>query len=261
MSSKIKKIVLIKTKYLLFLVSGCLFIYEKKQRCDGEESKMNHNSSFVSVECPQQISNDERESVQTIEWWFDSVLHITICVIGLITNLLSIPVLLSNQMTNVFYRTLAFLAVFDFMFIACDVLESIRRGYEYNTCEEMPLYQTLHIYLFPKILRPVQNITMVASIYTTIVVALGRFLAVSKPISTMVKSGRGNWKNVIAYILPVIGFSTVFKLPIFFEFYTEWSSNVFMDTNIGHDNNCNKGWCMQQGERQSNLTLGRFIVF
>ena len=225
---------------------------------------MTHNNSFVNAECPQQITNDERESIQSIEWWFDSVLHITLCVLGLLANLISIPVLLSSHLTNVFYRTLAFLAAFDFMFIACDILESIRRGYEYNTCEEMPLYQTVHIYLFPKILRPIQNITMVASIYTTVVVALGRYLAVSKPISTMVKSGTGTWKNVIAFILPVIGLSTVFKLPIFFEFYTEWSSSVCIDTNIGHDSNCDNGCYIQQGERlsnQSNVTLGRFIVF
>ena len=57
-----------------------------------------------------------------------------------------------------------------------------------------------------------------ASIYTTVVIAFGRYLAVSKPISTMVNSGIGDWRNVIAYILPVIGFSIVFKLPIFFEF-------------------------------------------
>ena len=225
---------------------------------------MTHNSSIVSAECPQLITNHERESIQTIEWWFDSVLHITLCVLGLLANLISIPVLLSRHLTNAFYRTLAFLAAFDFMFIACDILESIRRGYEYNTCEEMPIYQTVHIYLFPKILRPVQNITMVASIYTTVVIALGRYLAVSKPISTMVKSGRENWKNVIVYILPVIGLSTVFKLPIFFEFYTEWSSNVCIDTKIGIYNNCNNGCYMPQGEElsnHSNVTLGRFIVF
>ena len=233
----------------------------KEHRSNGGENKMNHSSSFISAECPQQITNDEKESVQTIEWWFDSVLHITICVLGLIANLISIPVLLSSHLTNVFYRTLAFLAVFDFVFIACDVLESIRRGYTYNTCEEMPVYQTIHIYLLPKILRPVQNITMVASIYTTVVVALGRYLAVSKPISTMVKSGKGNWKNVIAYVLPVIGLSTVFKLPIFFEFYTEWSSDVCMDANL---NKCDSGCYMQQGERlsnQSNATLGTFVDF
>ena len=211
-----------------------------------------YNISSTSVQCPQLLSENEMENLRTIEWWFDSVLHIAVSVLGLIANLISIPVLLSKYLTNVFYRTLAFLSMFDFIFIACDVLEQIRRGYEFNTCTDVPLYQTVHIYLFPKFLRPLQSIAMMASIYTTVVIAFGRYLAVSKPMSTMVNSGTGHWSNVIAYIFPVICASIVFKLPIFFEFYTEWS----------YDNNCGNVSFMHQSEslsNQSNLTLGRFI--
>ena len=161
-----------------------------------------YNISSTSVQCPQLLSENEMENLRTIEWWFDSVLHIAVSVLGLIANLISIPVLLSKYLTNVFYRTLAFLSMFDFIFIACDVLEQIRRGYEFNTCTDVPLYQTVHIYLFPKFLRPLQSIAMMASIYTTVVIAFGRYLAVSKPMSTMVNSGTGHWSNVIAYIFP-----------------------------------------------------------
>lgn len=216
----------------------------------------------VSTGCPETLSVEEMKDVQTIEWWFDSVLHIAISVVGLIANLISIPVLLSNRLTNVFYRTLAFLAVFDFVFIACDVLESLRRGYGYNMCTEMPIHQIIHTYLFPKFLRPLQNITMVASIYTTVVVTLGRYFAVSKPISTMINSGTGCWKQVMAYVMPVVGFAVVFKLPIFFEFYTKWCYSFCVDGTSTNGSYCDNDVNINQiaySSFESNTTLGTYV--
>ena len=181
-----------------------------------QTSKMNCSTSIYTDEEIKRYAN--------LEWWLDGVANIVVCSLGIISNLLAVPVLLSRRLTNVFYRTLAILALFDIIFLACDLLESVRRNHYHTTsiCVEAPFYQKLHMYLFPKFLRPLQNIAMVASIYTTIVVALGRYLAVAKPISTMVQSGKGNWKTVLIYVLPVVAFSIVFKLPIFWEFYNEW---------------------------------------
>ena len=170
--------------------------------------------------------NEGIERYKELEWWVDGVVIIVISSVGIISNLLSIPVLLSRQLTNVFYRTLASLALFDTIFLICDLLESIRRNHYHrgSPCEEVPLIQTIHLYLFPKFLRPLQMIAMMASTYATVVVALGRYFAVAKPITTMVSSGKGSWKTVLMYILPVILFSFLFKLPIFLEFYCEWCS-------------------------------------
>ena len=217
------------------------------------------NSNFT-IKCAEPLTEDEMKEIEVIQWWLDSVIHIVISVIGLIANLMSIPVLLSKRLTNVFYRTLALLAIFDLIFIACDVLESIRISYPFNYCAEMPLYQIIHLYMFPKFLRPLQNITMVASIYTTVVVALGRYLAVSKPISTMVKSGTGNWKKVVVYILPVIVFSIAFKLPIFFEFYSEWCLSFCANNSLINDPYCgNKSMMPEEVHltNGANITIGK----
>ena len=188
---------------------------------------MNNTEMSQLTNCSKSTLQDEdMENYANLEWWLDGVGNITICSLGIISNLLSIPVLLSKRITNVFYRTLAALAMFDTVFLTCDLLESVRRNHypEMRLCDEVPLYQTVHTYLFPKFLRPLQSIAMMASIYATIVVALGRYLAVAKPISTMVQSGKGKWKTVLMYLVPVMIFSVLFKLPIFFEFYTEWCS-------------------------------------
>ena len=184
---------------------------------------LNNSDTQQTMNCSNQYIEDTKQ-YQNMEWWMDGVGNIIICSVGIICNLLSIPVLLSRRLTNVFYRTLAALALFDTVFLMCDLLESIRRNHypKINVCANPPPYQTLHLYLFPVFLRPLQSIMMVASIYATIVVALGRYLAVAKPISTMVRSGKGNWKTVMMYLMPVLVFSVLFKLPIFWEFYSEW---------------------------------------
>ena len=185
---------------------------------------------------------EDADKYEDLEWWVDGVVIIIISSIGIISNLLSIPVLLSRQLTNVFYRTLASLAIFDTIFLICDLLESIRRNHYQrgSPCDEVPFFQTIHLFLFPKFLRPLQMIAMMASTYATVVVALGRYLAVAKPITTMVSSGRGSWKTVLIYILPVILCSFLFKLPIFWEFYNEWCSVDCINGNVVKGTFCSK---------------------
>ena len=72
---------------------------------------------------------------------------------------------------------------------------------------------------------------MVASIYTTVVVALERYTAVSKPFDAYALSAsafssvdderRILFRRVLA---PVLAFSMAFNLPTFFEFYVDNST-------------------------------------
>ena len=64
--------------------------------------------------------------LKIIHWWIDGIFHIIICTFGTVTNLLSIPVLLSRKLKNLFNITLAILAVSDAIFTLCDLLESFR---------------------------------------------------------------------------------------------------------------------------------------
>ncbi|TRY70921.1 hypothetical protein TCAL_16382 [Tigriopus californicus] len=63
---------------------------------------------------------------------------------------------------------------------------------------------------------------MVGSIYTTVVVALERYVAVSKPFNVyMENTGDGNilrWRKLCQYVGPVVVFSVFFNIPTFFEF-------------------------------------------
>ena len=72
--------------------------------------------------------------------------------------------------------------------------------------------------------------TMVASIYMTVVIALERYIAVSRPISTYVASGDQeglikSWFKVLKYVGPVILFSVVINISTFFEFKVHCDNN------------------------------------
>ena len=64
---------------------------------------------------------------------------------------------------------------------------------------------------------------MVASIYMTVVIALERYIAVSRPISTYIRGGDEDgiimiWMQVLKYVGPVILFSVVITISKFYEF-------------------------------------------
>ena len=172
--------------------------------------------------CIDGMNRFDAEIYQNIRWWLDGVFHIAICAVGFVTNLISIRVLLSREMKNLFNITLAILAMFDAIYTLCDISESLRIvHYDQRTCSEPPSYQSVHLNMFPHVLRPLRFISMVASIYTTIIISMERYVAVSKPIYSFVghfEGAHGKWKSAMMYTIPVGVFSILFSLPKFFEF-------------------------------------------
>ena len=83
------------------------------------ELRMQNTTTEIShyINCSDQtLGGEDIQRYANIEWWLDGVVNIVICSIGIVSNILSIPVLLSKRITNVFYRTLAALALFDTIF-------------------------------------------------------------------------------------------------------------------------------------------------
>ena len=76
---------------------------------------------------------------------------------------------------SIFNRILVFLAVFDNIFIFCSILEAIRKHFG-------PLHDVIHVYAFAYFLYQLQSMAIVSSIFTTVVLAVERCLAVAKPI-------------------------------------------------------------------------------
>jgi hypothetical protein len=190
--------------------------------CDNIEVDEYIIEYFKKHTCTDGMDIIDGEMYQTIiRWYIDGILHICICAVGFIANILSIHVLLSKKMRNLFNITLAILALFDAIYTLCDLLESLNAVYySKGTCVEQPIFQKIHMNIFPQ-LYALRFISMMASIYTTIVISIERYAAVSKPMDSFVgyfEIVQGEWKNAMIYTLPAALFSIAFNLPKFFEF-------------------------------------------
>jgi hypothetical protein len=173
---------------------------------------MDDSYTYEDEVCDHGSTGAEANRSWVLGWWLEGVFSIAIGVVGIVANVVAVPILFSRKMANVFNRTLAILAILDTVFIILDILESIRMFHEKKG-------NYWHLHLFPYFLYPMQNIAMVASIYLTVVVAVERYLAVSRPVSVFMGDAEGRrWGKVFNFVMPVVIFSVLFNLPTFFEF-------------------------------------------
>ena len=108
------------------------------------------------------------------------------------------------------------LSIFDNIFIVCSILEAIRRHFG-------ALHDVIHIYAFAYFMYQLQAMAFVSSIFTTVVLAVERYMAVTKPllhhhnIIQVQESHNNTWRRVFYYIGPVILLSIAFNTPKYFE--------------------------------------------
>ncbi len=153
-----------------------------------------------------------------ISFWTGGVVQAAVCLIGLMANSVSIPVLRSKDMyVSTFNRLLIVLALADNLYLVLAFLECLR--------QEMNLSTNAHTSIFVYALYPLHNITLCISIYLTMILAMERYRAVSQPIDyhAIIVSGR-QWQRVTRYVLPVLVFSLCFNIPKFFELRTNTTS-------------------------------------
>ena len=75
------------------------------------------------------------------------------------------------------------------------------------------------MWTYARVLYPIQNANLCCSTLMTLVLALERYLAISKPVEyhNTIRSS-GYWGRILRYVVPVILFSFTFHIPKFFEF-------------------------------------------
>lgn len=178
---------------------------------------MSSNVTLSSSSCPP---DEWAPLLKSLSFWGEGVLALLICVTGLVANAAAIPVLLSKKMASTFNRLLVFLTVFDSLFLLCVVSESVRKH----------LYSSpFQLALLVNFVYQLQNVALLCSTLTTVVLAVERYLAVTKPVEyhIMTSSQAANpWLRVWKYMLPTIAFSLLFNLPKFFELELHDTSEV-----------------------------------
>ena len=175
-------------------------------------------SNVSKCECGMSLA-EAKDIFEPAKLVIEGVLTIGINVFGFLANAIAINILYKTNLKSLFNKTLFILAIFDIIFNVCDILEVIRRvHYDRETCSVMPIYQKLHLYVTPQIIRPLRMFVIIASMYTTVVIALERYLAVSKPLMTFIRRDEDRWKKLLSRIFPVLVISLILSLPMIFEF-------------------------------------------
>ncbi len=177
-------------------------------------------------------SAEELKLFGVASWWVGGVIQASVCLIGLMANIVSIPVLYSKALfKSTFNRLLIILALCDNIYLVFAFLESIRH--------ELQLATNVHTIVFVYLLYPLHNFILCVSIYMTTVIAVERYRAVSQPIDyhAIMVSGR-QWQRVSSYVVPVFLFSAGFNIPKFFELTTQtYTYNVSYTETEGKDLN------------------------
>jgi hypothetical protein len=148
-------------------------------------------------------------------------------------------------MKNSFNKLLVALAIFDSVFIIFVVLDYtfirgiigivLKDNHKHCIVWQWPLTQesSIYAYILPKMIYPLNNISLCCSIYTTIVIAFERFgnvyqtadltvvlryTAVCNPYLYMENNAAQNvpWR-VLTFMVPVIILSVIINIPRFFE--------------------------------------------
>ena len=116
------------------------------------------------------ISYEQQILFLSISPWIQGAAQISVSLVGLLTNCVSILVLCSKNMKcHMFNRLLLFLVVFDNIHLVLAILDSIRHEFG----PKLKTYQ-LHQKLFVFFFYPIQNINLTCIIYMKIVLGLER---------------------------------------------------------------------------------------
>ena len=109
----------------------------------------------------------EDMGLKTLQWWIDYIGILFIGIIGFLGNSLVIPILLSSEkLDSTFNKLLIWLSVYDNLFIFTIVSEAFRKYVTQNF--------PFHKHAFAYFLYQLQSISLLCSIYTTVVLAIER---------------------------------------------------------------------------------------
>eukprot|EP00095_Tigriopus_kingsejongensis_P007774 snap_masked-scaffold154_size301342-processed-gene-2.15 protein:Tk07774 transcript:snap_masked-scaffold154_size301342-processed-gene-2.15-mRNA-1 annotation:"GJ15814" len=145
-----------------------------------------------------------------ISWWLDGVFQLAIGALGVLINILALPILFSKRMKSVFNCLLTILLVMETLFILATCYETFRQNLHFNS--------QLSNAIFAFIIYPAKTAILYYSIYMATVMARERYMAVRCPVKYHNdNSGLNPWRRAVTLGLPVVLFSSIFIIPVFFE--------------------------------------------
>ena len=157
-----------------------------------------------------QASDEELMSLCGLSFILNGVVKMILCCFGVVGNAISILLLLSVRMRNSFNKLLAILAVFDLVYLVTMMMDSLR---------DLGLHSYFQTLMFPHFIYPLNSISLMCSIYMTLIVALERYMAVYNPLdyNRRQQDSTAQRYHIINFVCPLIILAFIFNLTKFFE--------------------------------------------
>ena len=164
----------------------------------------NDSKSCITTE----FSQEDHPFLDAYYWMMDIVSKLCIGIIGVILNLITMIVYSTPTMKNNFFnRLLICLAIFDTLYLVCEISEVFRMRYK-------TFFQQI---LFLRFVYPFRNILMCSSIFMNIAITFERHQAITSPAKHRAKATENITKRILTSTIPILIICTLYYSPKFFD--------------------------------------------
>ena len=162
------------------------------------------------------LSMVQIEQIHGFSFWIEGVSQFTLGAIGILLNLLAIPVLCRMRINSIFNKLLICLLILHTVYISCILL--IQSMWPAWDDDPQNISETWFILSFSYVLRPLQKTMRYSSTFFTTLMARQRCLAIKHPIeyrnSTLTIN---HWVYVIKSLILVLLAAIAFTFPLYLE--------------------------------------------
>lgn len=158
----------------------------------------------------------QHEFVQSMVFWTEGIFQSIVGIIGIVSNIVAIPILCRPSMKSIFNKLLICLLILHTIYI-CGVIsmEIIWPWLNNGTHIISDLWLTI---LFSYVLHPLQPLMLYSSTFITMLMARQRCLAIRHPIEYRNSNLTVNpWVPAMKSLSVVLVTATVLTFPLFFE--------------------------------------------
>ena len=158
----------------------------------------------------------EIEQIQTVSYWMEGFCQFLLGGIGIVSNLIAIPILCNKRLNNIFSKLLICLLILHTVYISCVLLtEMMWPAWDKNP---QGISESWFIFIFSYVLHPLRRLMRYSSTFFTTLMARQRFLAIRHPIEYRNLTLTTNpWRSVIKSLILVIVTGAFFTFPLFME--------------------------------------------
>ena len=167
-----------------------------------------------------EMSPDHIQALLNVYLLFEGVLQFTVGIIGIISNMLAIPILCGRSMKSMFNKLLICLLTLHTIYILSSLFTVvIWPPWKTNEDDKVQSSSSLwFIILFRFALHPLNQFVLFSSIFITVLMARQRYLAIRHPIEYRNLNQNGNpWISTIKNLIGVLITSGMFTWSIFLE--------------------------------------------